>query len=579
MNLRHALLPALLCAALAGCRAPDATPIGTIQGDGVRSPLAGRTVSVEGVVGAAFGKGLGGFFMQSPPGGDDGDPATSEGLFVAWPAGSSPMPQAGDRVRARGTVAELGEGEATVTALIQPAVEIVGSGAPPAPLALRAAPRSVSEWERIEGLLVQVAPPLTVTGNANLLRFGELDAAFEGRLWTPTELAPAGPEAERIAADNARRRLLLDDGLTTQYPDALPLLPEPLSAAAPLRAGSLVHDATGVLDQRFGRYRLQLVAPPRIEQAPRPAAPEVPGALRIASFNLENLFNGDGAGGGFPTPRGAATPADLARQQAKLVAAVQGLRPDLAALGEVENDGDGADSALAQFVAALNAAGPARDWRHVAAGALAGNDAIRVAVIYRESRATPVGEPAAATGAPFDRGSRPPLAVAFRHGDGAPFVVVANHFKSKGGCPEAPDPNADQGDGQACWNALRRETAEALHAWIGGDPTRTGSDRAVILGDLNSHTQEDPLRALRALGWVDAFGDTPSHSYVWDGQAGRLDHALLSPALAPSLRGAAKWHINADEHEGFGYPRCVATDCDGPWASSDHDPLLVGLDP
>ncbi|MFN3843181.1 MAG: ExeM/NucH family extracellular endonuclease [Rehaibacterium terrae] len=559
-------LAATLCLALLTACQPQLTPLSAVQGEGPRSPLAGQTVSVEGVVNAEFGAGLGGFFLQSD----------EAGLFVAWPEGVQPVPRPGDRVRVRGTVAELGQGEATVTALIQPRVEILGHGEPPAPRVLDTPP---ADWEPHEGVLIRIQAPLTVTGNYTLLRYGELEVAFDGRLWTPTELAPPGPEAARIAADNARRRLLLDDGRTLHYPDSLPYLPQPLSSEAPLRAGSLVRGATGVLDHRFGRYRLQLTAPLDIEQAPRPDAPRVAGALRIAAFNLENLFNGDGRGGGFPTARGAATPEEHARQVAKLVAAVQGLDPDLAALSEVENDGDGPDSALAQFVDALNAAGPAHDWRYIASGEFAGGDAIRVALIYREGRVTPVGRVAGLTAAPFDRGNRPPLAAAFRQGDAAPIVVVANHFKSKGGCPPGPDPNADQGDGQACWNALRTRAAKALHAWIASDPTQIGSDRAVILGDLNSYSQEDPLRTLRDLGWVDAFANGPSYSYVFAGQAGRLDHALLSPALAPRLRGAAKWHINADEHEGFGYPRCPALGCDGPWASSDHDPVLIGLDP
>ncbi len=47
------------------------------------------------------------------------------------------------------------------------------------------------------------------------------------------------------------------------------------------------------------------------------------------------------------------------------------------------------------------------------------------------------------------------------------------------------------------------------------------------------------------------------------------DHALLSPSLATRLRGAAEWHANA------GY---AGTDVAGPWRSSDHDPMLLGLD-
>ena len=52
-----------------------------------------------------------------------------------------------------------------------------------------------------------------------------------------------------------------------------------------------------------------------------------------------------------------------------------------------------------------------------------------------------------------------------------------------------------------------------------------------------------------------------------------LAHALLSPALARRVAGAAEWHSNADEPETHGY-RAGGT---GPWRSSDHDPLLLGF--
>ena len=37
---------------------------------------------------------------------------------------------------------------------------------------------------------------------------------------------------------------------------------------------------------------------------------------------------------------------------------------------------------------------------------------------------------------------------------GCPFVVVANHVKSKGCGKNAAGPDQDQGDGAACWNAF-----------------------------------------------------------------------------------------------------------------------------
>ena len=85
-------------------------------------------------------------------------------------------------------------------------------------------------------------------------------------------------------------------------------------------------------------------------------------------------------------------------------------------------------------------------------------------------------------------------------------------------------------------------------------------------------------RALRDAGWADAFsvaGVKRPYSYVYNGQSGRLDHALLSPALAKRLKGAAEWHSNADEPDGEGY---AGKDVTGPWRSSDHDPMLLGFD-
>ena len=510
----------------------------------------------------------------------DDDPATSEGLFVPRSRDAQPRLKAGDHVRITGTVVETGDDGNTLTAVDATGVERLGQ-APVTPLVVTTAPASPGDWERYEGMLLTLAGPLTVVGNEDLARYGELRVSFDGRLFTPTELAPPGTAAQAITAENARLMLRLDDGRSARDPDRLWFLPgERLEPARPLRVGSVLHEVTGVLDQRFGGHRLQLTAPlARIEQAPRPPVPDVAGDRRIAGFNLLNLFNGDGRGGGFPTTRGAASAADFARQQAKLVATVQAMDPDLAALMELENDGFGPDSSLAGFVDALNAAGPHDDWRFVDAGQGPGDNPIRVGIIYRDSRVAPVGRPAMLADGPFRDRSRVPLAQAFRAGRGPVFVVVANHFKSKGGCrPDTPAGDADQGDGQACFNATRVASSEALHAWLATDPTGTRPAGQLVIGDLNAHAQEDPLRALYARGWRDAFevaGVEQPYSYVWAGLSARLDHALLDAGLAARLRGAAEWHNSADESERFGYARDDDSD---PWRASDHDPVVLGFD-
>lgn len=448
---------------------------------------------------------------------------------------------------------------------VPPAQESLTLAAPPA------------DWSAHLGRRVRIAVPLTVSGNRDLVREGTLVASFGGRLFAPTERALPGAAANALADENAHRRLVL----------RLPHPPQ-AAAAAPWRSGSALAGVEGVVAATDGDIVLAIERPPRISPAPRPPMPRLAGDVRLASLNLQNLFNGDGRGGGFPTTRGARTHAGYLHQRGKLVATLQALDADVVALMELESDGDGPQSSLAQLVAALN--GREGPWRYVPAcappctgAAATDRDAlaahpIRVGMVYRADRVTPVGAPALLSGAPFGERSRVPMAQAFRAGDGPAFTVVAVHFKSKG-CSEAADADRDQGDGQACWNATRLDSARRLGDWLRGDPTRSGSDLVAILGDLNAYALEDPIRHLQGLGWTDALAGAPTpYTYVYDAQAGRLDHALLSPALAGRLADAAIWHANADEAPNVGDP--AANDADSsasPWRSSDHDPVVLGL--
>jgi predicted extracellular nuclease len=562
-----ALLASLTLPACAATPKERVTPIGQVQGESTRSALDGQAVTVEGIVTAIFPD-LGGFFVQDT---GDGQAMTSDALFVVFEEGApSPAIAVGDRVRVRGIVGERkAGGDNTLTALHAPVIQRRGKGSIP-PTVLTSLP---GDWETLEGMLVRIDAPLTLSGAHTLERFGELIASFDGRLWQPSELAaPGSVEAKRLAADNARRTLLLDDGSAKRDPATIWYVKD----GQPLRTGTVLSGVQGIVDQRPGGWRLQLTTAPTIAAPQRPAAPHVDGNVRVAAFNLENLFNGDGKGGGFPTERGAKTPQQLKAQLAKLIATIRGLNPDIAALMELENDGYDADSSLAQLVAALNTGGGT--WRFIDAKQGPGPDTIRVGIIYRSDKVKPTGKPATLQEGPFGERSRSPLAQAFVRGSGKPFVVVANHLKSKG-CSEATGPDADQKDGAGCWNALRLDSAQRLDAWLKADPTRTRTDRIVMLGDFNAYAMEAPVRWLRDdAGWVDAFkqaGVEQPYSYVYSGLTGRLDHALLSPSLAKQLRGAAEWHINADEQDAQGYADGDAT---VPFRSSDHDPLLLGLD-
>ena len=101
---------------------------------------------------------------------------------------------------------------------------------------------------------------------------------------------------------------MLDDGSTCRDPATVRYPPPALSAANTLRAGYTVRGVEGVLELRYGAWRLQPVAgaAPVFDAAanPRTEAPaRHPEAdVRIVSFNVFNYFNGDGRGGGFDAP-------------------------------------------------------------------------------------------------------------------------------------------------------------------------------------------------------------------------------------------------------------------------------------
>jgi len=569
-NLSVLLLLLASAPVLAGDAPVVLAHVGQAQGSGPRSPLAGQPVAFTATVGADFREGLGGVFVQDA---GDGDAATSDGLFVraaegfVFPDGLA----VGRQCRFQGRLIEDKRGADSVTALLAERIDRCRDGQAVPALALDALP---GDWAVLEGMRVRIDAPLTVTGTDGVDRYGELAVSFDGRQWQPSEIArPGSPEHAALADRNARQRLLLDDGSNKRDPQSIAWLD---GREAP-RVGDTVRGVEGVVDRNHGNWRLQLDTVPAIERGERPAPPQVPGNVRVAAFNLENLFNGDGRGGGFPTARGARTPEALDAQLAKLVAAIHGMDPDVAALMELENDGYGEDSSLAQLVRALNADGA--QWRYVDAGTGPGTDTIRVGIVYRGDRLVARGEPAVLEGGPFGERSRVPLAQAFRRKGGKKdFVVVANHFKSKG-CSEAEGADADLQDGQGCWNALRLDSAQRLHAWLRSSPLGRDRDRVVVLGDFNAYAMEDPVRWLREEGgWADAFaaaGVERPYGYVYQGQSGRLDHALLSPALLPHLRGAAEWHVNADEPDDAGY---AGRNVPGPWRSSDHDPLLLGFD-
>jgi predicted extracellular nuclease len=603
----------------AGC--PSDRKIHEVQGNGASSPLVGQTVIVEGIVVGDFQDGLSGtngdfngFHIQEEDADADADPLTSEGIFVF--DGNSPIVNVaiGDLVRVQGAVSEF-SGLTEITSFT--GVTVLSSGNPlPTAATLSLPVTAVSDFEAYEGMLVTFPQALYISEYFNFDRFGEIVLTSERHL-TPTAEFEPGPDSMQAAADFLLDKITLDDGRSNQNPD--PAI-HPNGSAFDLtnlfRGGDTVANVTGIMDFAFSLYRIQPTQGADYTATnPRPTTPEdVGGSVKVAAMNTLNFFltldtttsdTGPGPCGGNQNLdcRGADAnqPLEFTRQRDKLLAALTGLNADVVGLNELENTPgvDPLGDPTNGVVAGLNATFGPGTYSYIDTGVI-GTDAIRVGLIYKPATVVPVGSFAIldSTVDPrfIDTKSRPALAQTFEEvATGERFTVVVNHLKSKGSdCNDVGDP--DTGDGSGNCNLTRKAAAEALVDWLATDPTGSGDSDFLIMGDLNSYDKEDPIDAIKAgsddtSGTGDDYTDLvfqfqgeDAYSYVFDGQLGYLDHALASSSLVGQITGVADWHINADEADLIDYDTSFklapqdAIYAPDAYRSSDHDPVLVGLD-
>lgn len=576
--------------------ATEGSAIHDIQGTAHRSPLVGQTVSNVPAIITAVGRS--GFWMQGPQ--PDDNPATSEGIFVF--TRTTPVVRTGDQVVVSGTVTEFRPGNEasnlTTTELTSPVVTVTGSGARPpdpvplgpggltAPTPVRAdAPGDVERaefdparhgldfYESLEGMLVRVSDAVA-TGPRN--RFGELS------------VLPGGVGEPRTARGGVRytyqdantERVILDDVLA-QIPVAN-------------TSDRLPGNVDGVLDYSFGNYKLLALTRPVVEPAELPreiTAPQASNQLTVATYNVENLDPGD--------PPGKFE--RLARGITEHLAS-----PDIIALEEIQdnsgarNDGVVAgDATYTTLIATIQAVGgPRYDYRQIDpqnltdGGEPGGN--IRVGFLFRTDRELqfvdrPGGDATTATqpieidnraalslspgrvdpGSPAWQNSRKPLAGEFRF-RGRTFIVVANHFNSKGGDQplmgrfQPPTRGSEQ---------QRHAQATVLRGFLDEIFAIQPDAGVVVLGDINDFEFSRTVDILVGDGsMVDLPRELPEaerYSYVFDGNSQVLDQILISASLACDCTSGSLAcdyaydvvHINAEYAD----------------QASDHDPQVVRL--
>lgn len=587
------------------------TRISTIQGSG--SSITGSgPYTVEAIVTGDYqtqGSGqLRGFFIQEEDADSDGNPATSEGIFVFCSSCATAV-AVGDKVQVTGAASEFFN-MSQLTASTAGSVVVLSSGntlptpatvqlpVPGVPSGDLTAANNVinAYYEAFEGMLVTFPDTLSVAEYFQLERFGQLVLTEGGRI--PTFTATNTPSAAGLIdhqIEIARRKIILDDddnaqnsALTnnTPLPYPLDLFSSPpitgLSLTDRFRGGDTLSNLTGVLHWSFAgasgtdAWRIRPV-PEQYRYTftpanPRPVTPpDVGGTLTVASFNVLNYFttvdttastsSGSCGPSGTLDCRGADSAAELTRQTDKAAAALCGMDADIVGLMEIENN---ATASLSGLVNALNAVPGCGPYSFINTGTI-GGDAIKVGLLYKTTTVSPVGSHAILTTAVdarfLDDKNRPALAQTFRDiASGEDFTVAVNHFKSKGSaCDDVGD--FDQNDGQGNCNQTRTAAAEALVDWLAAQPTGSTDPDRLIIGDLNAYAKEDPITAIRNAGYTDLvalYGGPTAYGYVFDGQTGYLDHALANNSLLAQVTGVAEWHINADEPPSFDYNDTVA---------------------
>lgn len=606
--------------------------IHTIQGSGQISPYDGLAVATTGVVTARKNNG---FFIQTPDGEDDGDPATSEGLFVFTSSAPPAAAAVGNLVLVQGLVTEYVPAadpyQLPLTEIVNATVTQLSTGHPlPAPVALTVdlpnADGGLDQLEHLEGMRVTIPHATVVAPTGGNTNETQATGTSNGRFavvvtGTPRPMREPGiqipdPDPLGSTAANIPR--------WDYNPETIAVNSTTIGApTANLAAGCTIIDGTltGPLDYTFRRF----VIYPEGEltsdcsnAAPKPALLPGPDHVTFGAYNLERFFDTVNDPG---TSEPVLTPAAFERRLNK---ASLGIRhylhsPDILGVSEVENL-----NALSALAARLNAdtvAAGQPDPGYVAyleegndvggidvgflvkTGEIAsGVSRVEVLGVVQEGADAVLANPNGTTSILNDR---PPLVmdaiVHFVDGRQFPVTVIAVHNRSMSGID-------DDTGGSSGWlstgqrvRAKRQKQAEFLAELIQGMQAADPERKIVVLGDFNAFEfndgHADALGTVTGLPSPDdetavdgdgavliepilynlTFDADPQerYSFVFDYQAQAIDHILVNEALVSSslLHDFSVSHarINAD------FPEIARNDADTPTRLADHDPKLLLL--
>ena len=547
-----------------------------IQGAGFSTPFENMIVTSENnVVTALRGDG---FFMQTPESRSDGDPETSDGIFVF--TGSAPTVAVGDLVTVEGQVIEFFE----FTEFSEgPTVTVVGSGEPvPAAVPFDAAnpspnqPQDATAFERYEGMLVSVANGLVVGPSQSFGSDPEAEA-FVVASGVQTFREP-GIEFPGLAG------LPVWDG----NPEIFELDPDKMGLPNQLLPVGSTFEASGVLGFEFGGYELwpfELTV--STSTLPQPVRAAEINEGTIASLNLFRLFDEvkDGT-------EETVDAAEYASRLAKFSLYIRGVlgSPNILAVQEAEKVG-----VLEDLAAQINTDDPSISYdAYLVEGNDVGGIDVGFLVDPSEVQVNAVTQLAADELLTFDGSllhDRPPLLLQadfLVYGLPAyPVEVLVVHNRSLNGID-------DPANGERV-RQKRLEQAQSIAQIIQDRQTANPNVRLTIVGDFNAFEFTD--------GYVDAVGqirgvfdpddnllsgpdlvdpnltnqvlnlpEDERYSFVFRGTAQVLDHALTTVGLDPDVAGFSYGRGNA------GAPLVFFDDDSTPLRASDHDGFVVFIE-
>ncbi|MEJ2555266.1 MAG: hypothetical protein P8186_03350 [Anaerolineae bacterium] len=556
---------------------PPVVTIMEIQGASQFSPFDGQVVETSGVVTLFTANGAN-FWLQDP--GGDGNPATSDGIFVAgggFPA-EGPRPSVGDTIRIIAQVEEQQFGNALPLTRLRNVslIEVLSSGNPlPDPIPLNDLPDEsiadgISFWEPLEGMLVSAdnAPVVAATSGFGEFAMLAKDDAKPGSGFYPQTqqilLRSLGDEA----VDYNPERILVDD---SSLDHAIVVVP-----------GDRIRSLVGAVDYTFGNYKLQPasfdVETHNLPNLPASTRSGPNGDTEVTTFNVENLFDlldEPGKDDASSTP----SPEELETKLNKLSMAIKDELelPEILVVQEVENTeilqelGDRVNAVAGTGYVATSF--ETSDARGIEVGFLW--DGNRVDLLNAYQLSGPDVEAAFGPSSPSP--GREPLVGVFEV-EGRQITIVGNHFKSKSGDDPLFGVN---------WPPIRvtemqrkaqaRVVRDFVNSILDADPNAL----MMVAGDLNDFQfgepgegTDHPIAILEGIeggapltDLVNLEKDDERYTYVFDGNSQVLDHMLVSPALYDLFAAVDILHFDA------GFPSDLGEDAATPLRASDHDPL------